>query len=93
LISKIEELGLPWSDIEDVDFYDSHLFGRRNALIPGVASALNSVRKELSSSRALDPYATVIRQYRGTHLTELLSHDEVKEVMNRYVDRSKQRKK
>lgn len=93
LISKIEELGLPWSDIDDVDFYDSHLFGRRNALIPGVASALNSVRKELSSSRALDPYATVIRQYRGTHLTELLSHDEVKEVMNRYVDRSKQRKK
>ncbi len=85
LVSTIVADGLPWTDVEDVDFYDSHLFGRRNGLIPGVAAALNSVRTKLPSSRALDPYATVIRQYRGTHLTELLSQDELHAVMNKYV--------
>lgn len=85
LIAKIISEGLPWSDIEDVDFYDSHLFGRRNALVPGVASALNSVRLGLPSSRALDPYATVIRQYRGTHLTELLNQEELGSILEDYV--------
>ena len=86
LIARLGDLGLPWKDVEDVDFYDSHLFGRRNALIPGVASALNTIRQDVTSSRALDPYARTIRQFRGTHLTELLTVEEVKEAILRYSD-------
>ncbi len=92
LIAKVRSEGLPWTDVEDVDFYDSHLFGRRNALVPGVAAALNTVRTSLPSSRALDPYATVIRQYRGTHLTELLDQGELHAVMDRYVVKQSKRR-
>ena len=88
LIARLSEQGLPWTDVADVDFYDSHLFGRRNALIPGVASALNVMRQDVSSSRALDPYARTIRQFRGTHLTEILTVEEVKDVIRRYSDES-----
>jgi hypothetical protein len=86
LISEVQEQDLPWTDVADVDFFDSHLFGRRNGQIPSVASALNSIRTTLMSSRALDPFATTAGRLRASHVTEALSADEVREAILRYTE-------
>lgn len=86
LIAEIETLHYPWTDTQDVDFYDSHLFSSRNGLIPSVASALNTVRQTKTSSQAMRPFATTAVRYRGTHATELLTPEEVLEVLRRYSE-------
>lgn len=85
LISQVRERGLPWEDIADVDFYDSHLFARRNGQIPSVASALNSIRVTLDGSRALDPYATTAGRLRASHVTEVLSVSEIENALIQYT--------
>lgn len=88
LIQKMIDEGMPWVDVHDVDFYDSHLFGRRNGMIPPVASALNSIRSDLTRSRDLDPFATTATRYRAVHVTELLEPDEAEALLRRYTAQS-----
>ena len=85
LIQEVRDAGYPWKDIEDVDFYDSHLFGRRNGLIAPVASALNSIRSGMTNGRHLDPFATTATRYRAMHVTEMLEPNEAEALIRRYT--------
>lgn len=81
LVNRISSLGYAWSEVDDVDFYDSHLFGRRTGAIPGMAAALNEVRASLATSQALRPYARRAVQARGVLLTEVLSPAEARTLL------------
>lgn len=85
---EVELAGYPWTNHDDVDFYDSHLFGRRNGKIPSVASALNQIRLSLTSSRSLDPYATIAGKYRSSHVTEILNAEEVASAIAQLTEAS-----
>jgi len=85
---EVELAGYPWINHDDVDFYDSHLFGRRNGRIPSVASALSQIRSSLTSSRKLDPYATIAGKYRSSHVTEILNAEEVASAITQLTEAS-----
>lgn len=86
LINEMQEQQFPWVDVNDVDFYDSHLFGRRSGMIPSVASALNSIRRTLARSVDMRPYANTATRYRAAHLTEIISPSDAETRIRQFTE-------